>query len=83
MITAGVGKSLGIEPGDMLNSVGLERIKTIRKAYSECLDEAERWFSVAADFHFRLEEIYTKTMDFDKIDVIFNQKCDHIMSLLS
>lgn len=83
IITADGGKLIDLAGDDILSSVELERQKIMRRAYAECTNEAERWFSIASDFHFRLEEIYTQTMDFDKIDAIFNQKCDYIMSLLS
>ena len=32
------------------------------------LAAAERWFKVASEIHFELEEIYGMAMDFDKIN---------------
>ncbi len=42
-----------------------ERIRVLSELYTSSLSEAERWFNIASDFHFRLEDIYTRCMNFE------------------
>ena len=41
---------------------------------NESLKQAERWFNIASEMHFRLEEIYSQSMDFTKNDIILEEK---------
>ncbi len=50
-----------------------ERIKKADYLKFEALEEAKRWFSIASDLHFRLEEIYSEAMNFEKNDAIFDR----------
>jgi hypothetical protein len=65
-----------------LNSLKQENIKKARQLTRDALDEAQRWFLVASDFHFRLEEIYSRAMDFEKNDMIFLKTWDEICEIL-
>lgn len=59
-----------------------EEIKTAAIVHSEALIEAQRWFSIAADIHFRLEEIYGEAMDFSQNDKILNKKITEIENII-
>ncbi len=56
------------------NLVDNEKIKEACVIRELALKEAQRWFSIASDLHFRLEDIYSRAMYFDKINVIFDEK---------
>ena len=43
-----------------------ENVRVMSNIYKDSVDEAVRWFRIASDIHFRLEEIYQKCMNFDK-----------------
>lgn len=43
-----------------------ENVRVMLNIYNDSMDEAVRWFGIASDIHFRLEEIYQKCMDFDR-----------------
>ena len=45
-----------------------EKIKQAKAMRDDGLAAAERWFKVASEIHFELEEIYGMAMDFDKIN---------------
>ena len=74
---------MGLDVSSLYSLAEKECLKVSRKVYSDCMKEAERWFSIASDFHFRLEDIYTKTMDFNKNNIIFEQKYKEIMDVIS
>lgn len=61
---------------------GREQIKCALNSYRAFLDEAERWFAIASDLHFRLEEIYSAAMDFKKNDEIIEEKTVEILQIL-
>ena len=48
----------------------------------EAFSEAQRWFAIASDFHFRLEEKYVHAMDFSHNEEIFNKKATEIDNIL-
>ena len=56
-----------------LTQTDKERIKKAEYLTYEALEEAKRWFSIASDIHFRLEEIYSEAMNFEKNDAIFDK----------
>lgn len=62
---------------------GEESLRISKKVYEESISEAERWFSIASDLHFRLEEIYSQAMNFEKNDILLGKKYKEIMTLLS
>ena len=59
-----------------------ERVRLSGELYNEALAEAQRWFSIASDIHFRLEDIYKRCMNFEEIDRIFKKKCEEIDNIL-
>ncbi len=60
------------------NAVTYEKNRMMKKLHDELLAEAKRWFGIASDIHFRLEEIYSRCMNFDKNDKIFDKICEKI-----
>ena len=76
-----------IDCGEFLSegqSVLSEQAKTTEIIRNDALREAQRWLGIASDFHFRLEEIYSPSMDFNKCDVIFSEKlalCKNLLGL--
>lgn len=80
-----------IGDGDGLNADSLikescgydsERIKSAKGLWDISLTEAKRWFSIASDLHFRLEDIYTQAMSFDKNDALLAKKLDEMQNML-
>ena len=59
-----------------------ECIKRSQAIKKDALEEAQRWFAVASEIHFELEEIYGKAMDFNKNDLIFKAKLTEIDNIL-
>ena len=59
-----------------------ERIKKANEIHGDALTEAARWFMIASDLHFRLEEIYSRAMDFEKIDMLTEKKHDEMEKIL-
>ena len=64
---------------DKMYSERTRRAKEIKKS---ALEEAERWFSIASELHFQLEEIYGASMNFDKNNEIFEVKLREIENIL-
>lgn len=64
------------------NKVSEERTRRALEIKKEALEEAERWFAIAADLHSRLEEIYGGAMDFSLIDELFDKKMIEIENIL-
>ena len=65
-----------------LNKADEEKIKKAKQLKDEALTEAQRWFSVAADMHFRLEEIYGEAMDFRRNESVLNNLIPQIENIL-
>lgn len=65
-----------------ISAIDSERIKKARQLLRDSLDEAQRWFAIASDLHFRLEEIYGQAMNFDVIDGIFDSTITEINNIL-
>jgi hypothetical protein len=63
-------------------SIENEQIKCAESIIKIAKEEAKRWFNIASDFHFRLEEIYIQAMHFDKIDEIIEDKIKEIRLIL-
>ncbi len=51
-----------------------ERVKALTRMYDTALKESERWFNIASDLHFRLEDIYSEAMDFSINNKILEEK---------
>lgn len=62
--------------------VDSEGAKLLKRIESDSLCEASRWFGIASDFHFRLEEIYSRSMNFDKNEEIIGRKLEEIYAIL-
>lgn len=71
---------LDVEATDFLltNTIINEKMRLMSQVQNELLTEAKRWFGIASDIHFRLEEIYSRCMDFDKNDEIFDKICEKV-----
>ncbi len=63
-------------------SIEKEQIKCAEAVIEIAKEEARRWFAIASDFHFRLEEIYSQAMNFEKIDCIVDEKMKEIRLIL-
>lgn len=75
----------GIQADELIKkSIGYEteRIKSAKGIRDIALTEAERWFGIASDLHFRLENIYTQAMCFEKNELILNKKLREIENIL-
>ncbi len=64
-----------------LSPIAKEQIRVARQIKSDAQAEAKRWFSIASDLHFRLEEIYGRAMDFEKNNKIIQQKITEISNI--
>ena len=74
-ITLGGGSEI-INASEFLeiNIIDEEQLRVANDIRSTALNEAKRWFGIAADMHFRLEEIYGEAMNFERNDEMFD-KC--------
>ena len=70
------GNGEEINTSDFLSQskISTEQIKSMEFMENESLKQAERWFNIASEMHFRLEEIYSQSMDFTKNDIILEEK---------
>lgn len=59
-----------------------ERTKNMRDVEASALESAKRWFGIASDLHFRLEEIYKTSMNFDQNTRITVEKSEEISEIL-
>ncbi len=64
------------------SALELEKIKKAEWLHEEALKEAQRWFGIASDLHFRLEKIYGEAMNFDISDQIITTKISEIANIL-
>ncbi len=64
------------------DKVEVDNINRLKALETETLSEASRWFNIASDFHFRLEEIYSRAMDFSVIDDITDSLSKEILDIL-
>lgn len=58
--------------------LGEERIRVARGIHNNALAEAQRWLGIASDIHFRLEEIYSRCMNFERNDEAVYEVCKKI-----
>ena len=59
-----------------------EKIKVARSIKREALEESKRWFNIAADIHFQLEDIYIRAMMFEKNNEIVQSVSTEIKKIL-
>jgi len=68
---------------DSENSVyDAERARVMSTVREAALNEARRWFGIASDLHFKLEEIYGEAMNFDKNTELCDQTVEKISIVL-
>jgi hypothetical protein len=60
-----------------------ERLKCFDECHALALRDAKRWFSVASELHFTLEDIYKRAMDFDIVERIYEKKLDEACDILN
>ena len=60
------------------SSIDNEQIRVMEQTHNELLTESKRWFNIASDIHFRLEDIYSRCMNFEINDKIFDKICEKI-----
>lgn len=65
----GNGEQISTDDFSSISKLDAERIKAMERIENDALKEAERWFAIASEMHFRLEEIYSRSMDFSKNDL--------------
>ena len=65
-----------------LPPIAQEQIRVAKQMKYDAQAEARRWFTIASDLHFRLEEIYGRAMDFEKNNKIIEQKFTEISNIL-
>ena len=61
--------------------IDTETLKKANEISKSALEESRRWFEIASDFHFRLEEKYIRAMDFSYCDEVFGRKTKEIDEL--
>ena len=59
-----------------------EGLRVGESIFRDAISESERWFSIASDLHFRLEEIYKRAMNFDKNDALCDKLIIKILKIL-
>ncbi len=64
------------------DSLSRERIKCAENCHAIAINDAIRWFGIASELHFTLEEIYSRAMNFDIIDTLYERKLAQIKSIL-
>ena len=70
-----------INSDDFSKKIGeleLERIKKAEQIEEDARTEAQRWLGIACDLHFRLENIYSKAMRFEKNDDLLSTAIEDI-----
>lgn len=65
-----------------LNKTDGECMKKTAEIEESSLFEAMRWFAIASDFHFRLEEQYIRAMNFQENDKIYEEKILQIDNII-
>lgn len=73
---------LNIDDLFKLSSIDLDKVKKADELRTKALDEAKRWFSIASEIHFSLEDIYGRAMDFYKNESLVKEKIAEIGIIL-
>jgi len=79
----------GIDGGEAINTdklykkskLGNERLRVARELSDFSLGEAVRWFGIASELHFELENIYSGCMNFELVDRIFVKTLEEIQKI--
>ncbi|MBO5907292.1 MAG: hypothetical protein J6Q85_03990 [Clostridia bacterium] len=81
---AEVGESVELsEKPSHSQEVLMEGVRCANTIRHDAMLEAERWFSIASDLHFRLEKIYTRAMNFEKNEELYTKCLDKILKSLA
>ncbi len=74
-----------VNTNDFLRSQEIlkEQVKVLDRLHNELLLEAVRWFRIASNIHFELEQIYISCMDFEKNDIILAKTYEKILKICS
>ena len=65
-----------------LSQTDRDKINKATQLHSDAIFEAKRWFNIASDIHFSLEEIYSRAMNFYKTDLLIDKTIDEIGIIL-
>ena len=82
LIVKSINPDINADEFILPDNVHLERTKRAKEIKETSLLEAQRWFSIASEMHFRLEEIYGHAMNFSKNDEIYDIKLKEITNIL-
>ena len=63
------------------STVDASRIKKAEIILNDAKDEAIRWFKIASDLHFRLEDIYSMAMSFEENDKLLEKTISEIETI--
>lgn len=82
LIKCDAGNDLNADEFIIQNQLIDERLRCAKFEKDTLLKESKRWFAIASDLHFRLEDIYSKSMQFDIMDDIIADKTAEILQIL-
>ena len=82
-IIGGGGEQIGVDDYFRNDELINERLKCAEECHKLALNDAKRWFSVASELHFTLEDIYTQAMNFDAVDAIYKKKFAEACDILN
>lgn len=63
------------------SDINKEEIRLMTIIHNDLLKEATRWFSIASDIHFKLEDIYGECMNFENNQSILSKICKKIIKV--
>ena len=77
-----VAKSIDTSSFYKIDALDAEKIKYILQIHDDALSKSQRQFKIASELHFRLEEIYTSTMNFEHINIWRERIAEEIENIL-
>ena len=81
LIQSGTNGEINADDYIVLSDIGKERFRVAGELHKELLYEAKRWFNIAAELHFSLEDIYSGAMDFTRNDEITDRIYQKIINI--
>lgn len=82
LIKRGVGEDVSADDFIYDDRLYLEKTKQARTVKADALSEAQRWLNIASELHADLENIYTRSMNFNKIDEIIERTLKKTANIL-
>ena len=82
LVTQSEEGEIGAKDFFALSEIDMDKIKRAKEIKPIALDEARRWFKIASDMHFRLEEIYGQAMNFEMNERLLKEKTSEIDLIL-